>query len=83
MKNFRIPGGVKSFFPSMWHHGTSNFKHKIVKQKKLAAFKCDSVKTYLLDVDKILLKINTSEKVIWHLNIWQLFDSIKQSEGET
>ena len=35
-------------------------------------------KTYLFDIDK-----NNFEKFIWHLNIWQLFDSsTKQSERE-
>ena len=44
---------------------------------KLAAFKCDPVKTYLFDIDK-----NTFETVVRYLNIWQLFDSTKQNEGE-
>ena len=43
---------------------------------KIAAFKCDHVKSYFFGITE-----DTFEKVIWHLNIWQLFDSYtKQSE---
>ena len=54
----------------MWPQGTSNLNLKLCSS--------DAVKTYLFDIDN-----NTFEKVIWHLNIWQLFDSYtKQSERE-
>ena len=44
----------------------------------MAAFRCNSVKTYLFDIDK-----NTFEKAIWHLSTWQLLNSYtKQGERE-
>ena len=43
----------------------------------LIQFKCNPVKTYSFDIDK-----NTFEKVIRHLNTWQLFDSCTKQVRE-
>ena len=66
--------GKKSFLSSMWPHGTSNFGHPIFDAIlcskttctiKLAAFKCDPIKTYLFDIDKNTFIENLT--TIWKL----------------